>query len=199
MRASSHVLPWAGLAAALLLGPPQARADEKKPEPKAVELISEWGGPFLHDPDLKLFAPAAMYVETDEEWAKLWKAWRGDDAKIPPVNFKEQLVLVVTSRNDKTALSASLDAAGNLEVKAYSASPLTVVDPARKGFSFRLGAVSRDGVRTVNGQPLKKDAPPGAAAADEVAERLKRLEQANAELRAAVERLQKEVEQLKKK
>ena len=63
-----------------------------------MELVRQWHGAFRRPQDEALIkeAPASGYIANPEAWAKLWKAWRGQQA-IPDVDFGKQFVLVCTT------------------------------------------------------------------------------------------------------
>jgi hypothetical protein len=172
---------------------------------KQIELIAEWGADtFVSDED-HLLAPADRHIVDEKEWAKLWTAWRPDRARTPPpmLNFNERLVIVVTSRDKITSVRAYLGDKGELTVQKVTSGMDADRRESGKGFYYRLAVIKREGVKTINGRPLKKadvsPALPADSTLQDLTERLKKLEQANAELRATVDRLQKDVEQLKKK
>lgn len=191
---------WAGVCAVvfLLCAAAPVRAGDKE-----IMVLAEWGAGSSVEEDLKVLAPTDQHIGDEKEWAKLWTAWRGKQSKTPQVNFNEQVVLVVTSRDEILSIAARLDDKGNLTVSLGKPASNTFQKKSGEGWYYRLAVIKREGIKTVNGQPIKKgDTSPAQltnAALQEITDRLTKLEQANAELRAAVERLQKEVEQLKKK
>jgi hypothetical protein len=181
----------------------QAKDDPLKPR-KPIEPTAEWGANTSISEDDKVLAPADLHIGDEKEWAKLWASWRGRQTKNPPqVNFKEQLVIVATSRHDISGLSLNLDDKGNLTVRVAKTVEDTFGKGSGEGWHYRLAVIPREGIKTIDGRSVKSADPATARPADstleEFATRLKKLEEANAELRATVERLQKEIEQLKKK
>ena len=133
-----------GLAVVVLLAP-QARAEKKPTEKKAVELIKQWKGS-VADADLAKDAPE--YVADAMSLEKLWKKW-GVEGKVPEVDFKKEIVIVSTTAGGRLTLSARLDDKGNLEVLGVATRDF------RPGFRYVLATVSREGVKTVNGKELK--------------------------------------------
>ena len=125
---------------------PQARAEKKPTEKKAVELIKQWKGS-VADADLAKDAPA--YVADAMSLEKLWKKW-GVEGKVLEVDFKKEIVIVSTTVGSRLALSAKLGDKGNLEVLGAATRDLA------PGFRYVLATVSREGVKTVNGKELKE-------------------------------------------
>ncbi len=181
--------------------PPVRRAADER----HLSQHAEWGNDRFIEEDLKVFAPPRTNTSwTKQQWAKLWNAWRGKPTETPPkVNFDEQLVLVVTSRAAKGAVRATLNDKGNLVVVLGDPLVEAVQKKAGGGWYYALAVIPREGIKTINGKPVKAAGAASARPTDDslksITERLKKLEQANAELTATVERLQKEVDQLKKK
>jgi hypothetical protein len=88
-RATVVVVACAILAVAVL---PLSAADKAK-APRS------WSG-IINDEGLRKMAPnqesgARGYVTDAKAWAKLWKAWRGDET-VPKVDFAKELVVVAT-------------------------------------------------------------------------------------------------------
>jgi hypothetical protein len=133
-----------GLAAAVLLVP-QARAEKKAAQKKAVKLIKEWKGS-VADADLAKGAPE--YVTNAKDLGELWKNWK-IEGKVPEVDFKKQIVLVSTTVGSRLTLSATLDDKGNLQVLGLATRDIA------PGFRYVMATVSREGVKTINGKELK--------------------------------------------
>ena len=131
------------LAVVALLAP-QARAEKKPAEKKAVELIKQWKGS-VADADLAKDAPA--YVADAMSLEKLWKKW-GVEGKVLEVDFKKEIVIVSTTVGSRLSLSANLGDKGNLEVLGVATRDLV------PGFRYVIATVSRKGVKTVNGKEL---------------------------------------------
>src|SRR4051794_31612809 len=93
-----------GLAFAVCLAAAPAQEGKGKP----VKPLQTWGAK-LKDVELKKAAPANGFLANAEDFAKLWKAWRGDE-KVPEVDFKQNLVLVAMSSGPNgVGIGASLD------------------------------------------------------------------------------------------
>jgi hypothetical protein len=122
------------------LGAPQALAQKKK-----VEIEKKWNGSVADEGLLKT-APAV--ITSAKKFESVWKEWKIDTA-MPTVDFKKYIVVVVHSLGSNINLSgATLDEKGNLEAVGFGTADFG------PGFRYVLGAVSREGVVTVNGKKL---------------------------------------------
>ncbi|MFO0798773.1 MAG: hypothetical protein U0804_14970 [Gemmataceae bacterium] len=102
----------------------------------------------VDDEALQAKAPKAGVVVSEAGWKALREAWGIKDA--PKVDFGKTLLVVGTTRGSILKVSAVV-ADGNLKTSAISTRDL------RPGFRYAIEAVSRDGVKTVNGEPLPKE------------------------------------------
>ena len=124
---------------------------------KPVEFVAMWQGNFDND-DKKVQAPTDLYIADKKAWAKLWKAWRGEKAEVPEVNFEKQIILVVPTRYFETNIYARLDAKGELTVKGEDPKDLEFSRVVKKkGFSYQIVAIKREGIKTINGKALTRD------------------------------------------
>jgi RNA polymerase sigma factor (sigma-70 family) len=119
---------------------------------KPVTVGQKWTGSFPKSEDEPLMkeTPAHSYIADEKTWAKLWKAWRGNE-ELPKVDFDKQLVIVGTVKCAKNGmnLNTKLDDNGNLEVSVFQ------TDIAGPGFRYQIVVVDRTGVKTVNGAEIK--------------------------------------------
>lgn len=123
------------------LGPPvQAQPGEVKPS-------KEWTGS-LEDENLRKDVPVC--VTSAKSLEKLWQLWK-IPGKVPDVDFTKEIVVVLTAKGSRVRLSATLEGNGNLRVMGLETRDL------RPGFRYVLAAVSREGVKKVNGQELAKE------------------------------------------
>src|SRR5262249_22867956 len=69
-----------------------------------VEPLRAWGQIFKEEEKelLRKEAPASGYIDNEKDWARLWKAWRGNE-KLPAVDFKKELIIVGTSEGPNAA------------------------------------------------------------------------------------------------
>jgi hypothetical protein len=117
---------------------------------KAVKIEKTWDGEIALE--LRKQAPADGYIANEEDFAKLWKAYRGD-AELPKVDFTKQIILVaVNSDPNQLGITATLDNDGDLKIAVMS-TLRAYIDPKTCRYQFAL--ISRDGVKTIKGQPLK--------------------------------------------
>ena len=92
-------------------------------------------------------APASRFVDNQEAFAKLWKAWRTDD--LPKVDFSKEIVLVLTDgENASVQIDAVLDKNGVLTITTVSTERVSV------GNTYVLAIVERDGIKKVGKAPL---------------------------------------------
>jgi hypothetical protein len=138
-------------AASLLLPTARGQGENKKD----VMVEAQWRGQFRND-DLKLLAPASNFIDNQEDFDKLWKGWHEKNEKTPPVDFKEYLIVVVTTRyelNEDLSLHPYLDRKGDLEFGIQGARGKEMT----QGFTYLIGAVRREGIKTVRGKPIAKE------------------------------------------
>jgi hypothetical protein len=134
-----------------------ASAAERQPGAKKaqpVKILNTWSGK-MADAALQKHAPADYFLLDQDEWAKLWKAWRGQE-KLPEVDFQKQMILVFTAGGpNSVGCEPRLDAQGNVQAMAMS----TLI--GGPGFGYLIQCIPREGVRSVNGKPLPGEkAPP---------------------------------------
>lgn len=125
---------------------PQVTADGQRP----VALQRIWNGEVKIE--LRAEAPEGGYIASQPVWEKFWKAYRGE-APVPEVDFERELVLVGVNKDPNTiGIQAKLDEKGDLTV-TYSTTLMFVQDP--KSCKYQIGVIKRDGVKTINGKPIK--------------------------------------------
>lgn len=86
-------------------------------------------------------------ITSAAEMAAVWKKCERTDA-LPEIDWSKQFALLATTAGSVLRLGARLEAGG--DVKALG---LATMD-FRPGFRYVLLVLPRDGVKTVNGQPL---------------------------------------------
>ena len=124
-------------------GEPNPKPSEAQP----VTVIQSWNGK-LADGALRKVEPADNIILNQEAWAKLWKAWRGQEA-VPALDFQKQMVLVFTADGPNTVgCTPTADGKGNVRGNAMS----TMI--GGPGFGYLMLCISREGVKTVNGKAL---------------------------------------------
>lgn len=122
-----------------------------------IEPSATWDA-MLGDVALKEAAPKSGFVADEKAFAELWKAWRpGED--VPAVDFSKDLVIVgLANGPNKAMVRPTVDEAGDLK--------FLVMQTKRggRGFGYALVKVSREGIKTVNGQPIHGKGVQGALA-----------------------------------
>src|SRR5215208_1322479 len=83
------------LATSLSLAPVKAGGAGASPAQVKVPLKRTWSGNNL-PLDVQAAAPPGLYVADQAGWERLWRAWRGEEAR-PKVDFGRELVLVCTT------------------------------------------------------------------------------------------------------
>jgi len=113
--------------------------------PAYGEESAQWQGSVADD---ALMATVPPLVQKDADLQMLWKSW-GQKEAVPTVDFSRDILVIVVSKGSKImAISTKLDEAGDLKAVAGSTRDL------RPGFRFRMQAVKREGVKSVNGKAL---------------------------------------------
>jgi hypothetical protein len=122
---------------------PEAAAQKKK-----IEVSQKWNGSVE---DEKLMKDAPQAITSQKSLEALWKTWKvAGDA--PKVDFTKNIVVAVYSVGSGLNFAGlNLDEKGNLSVGSFGTRDI------RPGFRYVLGAVSKDGVKTVNGKELPKE------------------------------------------
>ena len=114
------------------------------PADAPVKTLREWKGSVA---DESLLSDAPGFIASAEELQKLWSRW-SVPGPVPQIDFKKDIVVLVTSRGSGLRLIARRDGEGNLKVNGLGTMDF------RPGFRYVLGVVSRTGVKSVNGQAI---------------------------------------------
>ena len=117
-------------------------------ERQPVTPVKEWTGS-IDDPTIVSAAPEIIL--SAKEFEALWLAWKLP-GPVPEVDFSLNLVAVQATQGSRLRLSAMLEDNGNLMVLGLATRDL------RPGFRYVLSALSRTGVKTVNGKELPNQA-----------------------------------------
>ncbi len=134
-----------------LLGGMEKQPGLKKVKP--VKVLNSWSGK-IADETLRKYAPGDLLVLDEQQWEKLWKAWRGPE-KLPQIDFRKELILVFTAGGpNNVGCRPMVDSEGNLQAGAMS----TLI--AGPGFGYLIQCIPREGIRSVNGKPLPEQKPP---------------------------------------
>jgi hypothetical protein len=118
----------------------------------AAELVNptgRWDG-VVKDSARKELAPSHGFVADSASWKSLWQKWRPNQ-EVPQVNFDKEIVVVgVVSGPNRVLLRPMLSEGGDLR---FLVAGTRMAGP---GFGYALVKVSREGVKTVNGKPIRK-------------------------------------------
>lgn len=93
-------------------------------------------------------APANRIITNAKDWTGLQLAWGIKDP--PKVDFAKELLVVATTRSDKLVIETDLGKDGDLRIRALDN------DATSGGFRYRIKAIDRAGVKTVDGRELPK-------------------------------------------
>lgn len=138
-----RVFPGA-LVAALVLIP--LSAPDVQGHKKNVAIVKTWRGSVL---DIR--APQPGCITSAKGLDAIWKAWNVK-GEVPMVDFSKEIVVAIYSMGSiLNVAEVSLDDKGNLIVLGVATRDI------RAGFRYVLATVSRDGVKTVNGNELPKE------------------------------------------
>ena len=123
---------------------------EERPGPhkaQPVKVLNAWSGK-IADAAIRKHAPTDEFLLGQDQWARLWKAWRGPE-KLPEIDFRKQMILVFTADGpNRVGCEPRRDSQGNVQALAMSSQ----IDGP--GFGYLIQCISREGVRSVNGKPL---------------------------------------------
>jgi hypothetical protein len=149
LKHTTNALLALAVAGALVLPSWRALGAEAKP----VEPVQEWSGAFneAKDEALQKEAPKEGYLTDEKAWAKLWRAWHGDQ-KVPRIDFDKQFILVATVECGANRLHGKFTINEDGDLKAVWASTLV----AGPGFAYQMCLMDRAGVKSVNGRALDK-------------------------------------------
>lgn len=128
---------------------PTARADDK---PVKAEKDWQIASVEKKDNDAWKEAPKGGVVAGPKAWARLWKAWHGD--KEPPqVDFEKEIVLVAAGPGPNILKVGELKRSdqGNLKFD------WSITERGGDGFVAMIVKVKREGIKTVNGEPLPEE------------------------------------------
>jgi hypothetical protein len=122
---------------------------------RRIMIEKVWGGEIKME--LRRQAPPNGFIVNEEAWAKLWRAYRGND-ELPKIDFDKKMVLVVVGRDPN---QLGYDPEGLIlneegDLKAIFISTLVgYINPKTCRYMFLL--VSREGVKSVNSNLIRKD------------------------------------------
>ncbi len=114
-----------------------------------VTTTGRWDG-VVKDRSLQNAAPAHGTLADSASWKSLWEVWRPNQ-EVPQVDFAKEIVVVgVVSGPNRVLLRPMLAKGGDLR---FIVAGTKMAGP---GFGYALVKVSREGVKTVNGKPIRR-------------------------------------------
>ena len=114
-----------------------------------VNTTGRWDG-VVRDRSLQTAAPTNGLVTDWPSWKSLWKTWRPNQ-ELPKVDFDKEVVIVgVVTGPNRVLLRPTLSEGGDLRFVVAG------TEMAGPGFGYALVKVGREGVKTVNGKPMRK-------------------------------------------
>jgi len=130
------------LFAACILLVPNAAFSQGKVD---VKPSKTWTGS-VPDENLAKIAPAA--IGNAAAFEKLWQDW-GLKTPLPKIDFETEFAVIQTTSGSRISLMLK-KSDGDLQVNAIATRDFG------PGFRYVIGSVPREGIKTVNGQPLEK-------------------------------------------
>lgn len=113
---------------------------------KEIQPIQAWKGSVE---DRELLGKPAPFLVTAEGWKELWTRWKLE-GELPKIDFQKDLVIVQTTVGSVLNVSLRLDAKGDLKALGLATRDL------RPGFRYSILQISREGITSINEQPLPK-------------------------------------------
>lgn len=107
---------------------------------------TSWDGRI--ESSLARYAPSSGYVTNAEEFATLWKKWKGD-TPTPKIDFAKYIVLVAAAQSSRLQIMAEVKPTGDLTVKTIATADLT----SDHGYVIKL--VEIKGVKTIHGRVFR--------------------------------------------
>jgi hypothetical protein len=117
-----------------------------------IEIEKEWRGEIKQE--LRRQAPPDLFIANEKAWAKLWKAYRGNE-ELPKIDFEKQLILVGVSDAINHDPMPGLTPVEEGDLKVMFLSHLTPPGNTETcRYTFVL--INREGVKSINGKPIRK-------------------------------------------
>ena len=122
---------------------------------KLIKVEKEWYGEIKLE--LRPQAPPNGFIADEKAWTQLWRAYRGND-ELPKIDFDKQMILVGVGE-DPNGIGYSPDTLILNEKRDLKVSMVATLvyypNPETGRYIFLL--ISREGVKSVNGNPIRKD------------------------------------------
>ncbi|MGC1275413.1 MAG: hypothetical protein WBC44_17030 [Planctomycetaceae bacterium] len=120
------------------------------PPGEEIKPTQMWGD-VLQDESLRKLSPKSGFFTDEQSFAKIWKAWRPDE-KLPSIDFDEAVVLVATADGPNQMFAYLRKTDGNVNAVFGSTK---IGGP---GFGYLFAVLPREGIKSINNQPLDPDA-----------------------------------------
>lgn len=120
------------------------------PPGEEIKPTQMWGD-VLQDESLRKLAPKSGILTDEESFAKIWNAWRPAEA-LPSIDFDKAVVLVATADGPNRMFASLRKVDGNVNAVFGSTK---IGGP---GFGYLLAVLPREGIKSINNQPLDADA-----------------------------------------
>ena len=116
--------------------------------PTEIEVKDMWEGKVAEESSRDL-APDCGYIADEQSLTELWSDWRKDE-ELPEVDFEQELVLVGTVPGpNRVIIEKKLSDDGDLKMKVAG------TEIAGSGFGYQMLRVGRQGIESVNGEPIE--------------------------------------------
>jgi hypothetical protein len=124
---------------------------------KLIKVEKAWDGEIKLELRQQAPPPLNGFIADEKAWAKLWRAYRGSD-ELPKIDFDKQMILDRVG-NDPNVMGVihdelMLNEKGDLKVDFFS-TQVKYINPKTCRYVFLL--ISREGVKSVNGKPVRED------------------------------------------
>jgi hypothetical protein len=118
---------------------------------KLIKVEKAWGGEIKLELRQQAPPPLNHFIADEKAWAKLWKAYRGNE-ELPKIDFDKQMIVVHVG-DDPNEIGylpdgLILDEEGDLKVSLFT-TLVGYINPKTCGYIFLL--INREGVKTING------------------------------------------------
>jgi hypothetical protein len=113
-----------------------------------AEAQDDWTGT-VTDESLRRLAPTVGFIDEAATWKTVWTAWRPTD-DVPQVNFDDVLIIVGTvSGPNRVIMNPQANEQGEVN---FVVGGTRIAGP---GFGFKFVKLLRQGVKSVNGNPVE--------------------------------------------
>jgi hypothetical protein len=118
-------------------------------ENRPVQSLKMWEGTGLSEQILSQ-STGGPYISNKQDFEKMWKVWRSD--KMPKIDFKKNLIVLCVTLNPNNCFLVMKLTKGDLKLSSRS----TLIGSNEKLYNYKIVLIERAGIKTINGQPIKK-------------------------------------------